>query len=299
LIPEVKDVVSIKCGNNHVLALTKKGEVYTWGAGEQSQVGRRVVDRETDEKDDTEGRKAGSRHGPLHPYLMFGIGARKPKIVTIGCGDYTSYAVAADGKFYSWGLNSSGQTGHALTTDLEGCVVSTAPVKNLKDYKVTQVQGGANHTIALTDDGHVLVWGSCKWGQAGMLLDDIPTDAAGRDDHDDIAYIKKPIRVSKGKAFHNLYHYFPTNMATVYEGDEEELDEELVGACIACGPDTNLVISRDGKAYSWGFSENWNTGLGKSTEILQATWMDNTAVRGKKLIYGGCGGQFGVAGAEP
>ena len=61
--------------------------------------------------------------------------------------------------------------------------------------------------------------------------------------------------------------------------------------------DGNLVITKDGQAYSWGFSGNYQTGLGVTDDVVNATLIDNTAVRGKKLVFAGAGGQFGVLAA--
>lgn len=54
----------------------------------------------------------------------------------------------------------------------------------------------------------------------------------------------------------------------------------------------------NGKAYSWGFSINYNTGLGTSEDVAQATKIENSAVRDKKIVYADAGGQFGVLLAE-
>ncbi len=60
------------------------------------------------------------------------------------------------------------------------------------------------------------------------------------------------------------------------------------------GSDTSLAITTDGKAYSWGFSANYQTGQGTTDDVEVATHIDNTALRGKKLNWAGAGGQFSV-----
>jgi alpha-tubulin suppressor-like RCC1 family protein len=42
-IPQLTKITSLATGTNHVLALDNKGKVYTWGAGEQGQLGRHIV----------------------------------------------------------------------------------------------------------------------------------------------------------------------------------------------------------------------------------------------------------------
>lgn len=63
---------------------------------------------------------------------------------------------------------------------------------------------------------------------------------------------------------------------------------------VAAGTDNNFAITKDGKAYSWGFSSNYQTGQGTIDDIHTPTVIDNTAVRGKKLISAGAGGQYSV-----
>jgi regulator of chromosome condensation len=63
---------------------------------------------------------------------------------------------------------------------------------------------------------------------------------------------------------------------------------------VAAGSDNSFAIDRDGKVYSWGFSANFQTGLGTDDDVEVATLIENTAVKGKKLIGAGAGGQFGV-----
>ena len=64
-----------------------------------------------------------------------------------------------------------------------------------------------------------------------------------------------------------------------------------------CGTDHTIAITTDGKAYSWGFSANYQTGQGTDEDVEVATLIDNTAVRGKRLVYAGAGGQYSVLAA--
>lgn len=55
-----------------------------------------------------------------------------------------------------------------------------------------------------------------------------------------------------------------------------------------------MTITGEGDAYSWGFSANYRTGQGTEEAIMQATKVENTAVKGNKLTFVGCRGQFTV-----
>lgn len=63
---------------------------------------------------------------------------------------------------------------------------------------------------------------------------------------------------------------------------------------VAAGSDNSFAIARDGKAYSWGFSSNYQTGQGTIEDIEEPTLIDNTAIRGKHIIGAGGGGQFSI-----
>jgi regulator of chromosome condensation len=251
LIPELKEVIDLACGTNHVLALTKKGKVFAWGAGEQNQLARRVMAR--------------SMENGLVP-REFGLGRKK--IVKIGAGDYHSFVIDDRGVKYAWGLNTFGQTGVEKKFDTDDIVMQPTQVPNLKDYNIKQIIGGAHHTIACTDDNKVLVWGRCDGHQSGVPDEKIPKDKAFFD--------------AKGPRFL-----------------EQPLELEMEGVCVSAAGDTCMVVDTEGVAWSWGCSENFQTGTGQGSDVNEATEIDNTAVRGKKLVFCGLGGQFGVLCGEP
>lgn len=85
-------IKSIATGNNHVVALDSKGKAYAWGAGEQNQLGRRIVER--------------TRYSSVTPCRL-----ALSKIKLIACGTFHSFAIGEDGLVYAWGSNNFGQTG--------------------------------------------------------------------------------------------------------------------------------------------------------------------------------------------
>ncbi|KAK5957031.1 hypothetical protein OHC33_001400 [Knufia fluminis] len=259
LIPELKKIKQLAAGANHVLALDNKGCVYAWGSGQQNQLGRRILER--------------FLKNSLVP-TQFGL----PKqMVAIGAGSYHSFAMHKNGKLYSWGLNSFGETGVTKNFDAEGesDVHHPTIVPNLENFgTVTQVEGGQHHTIACTDKGEVLVWGRLDGYQLGLKISDIPGEKVVMDSHDKPRILKVPTQLPG-----------------------------IDAVAVAAGSDHSIAIAKDGKAYSWGFSTNYQTGLGISDDDVEvATHIDNTAVRGKQLVWAGAGGQFsviaGLAGKE-
>jgi regulator of chromosome condensation len=67
---------------------------------------------------------------------------------------------------------------------------------------------------------------------------------------------------------------------------------------VSAGTDNSFAVTTDGKAYSWGFSANYQTGQGTDDDVEAPTLIDNTAVRGKQLVWAGAGGQFSIVAGD-
>ncbi|GAD94871.1 Ran exchange factor Prp20/Pim1 [Paecilomyces variotii No. 5] len=248
LIPSLKKIRHLACGDNHVLALGEKGTVYSWGCGQQNQLGRRIVER--------------NKLNGLQP-RQFGL----PKnIVQIGCGAFHSFAIHESGKVYAWGLNSFGETGiREGAGEDEAAILHPEVVESLSGKQITQLTGGAHHSLAMTSNGDCLVWGRVDGYQTGLKVDSLPESAIIKDERGRPRILIEPTAVPGIKA-----------------------------SVVAAGSDHSLAIDTEGRAWSWGFSATYQTGQGTQDDIEVATIIDNTAVRGKKLSWAGGGGQFSV-----
>jgi regulator of chromosome condensation len=263
-IDAVTKVTQIACGTNHVLALDKTQHVYAWGNGQQNQLGRRVTERTLIES--------------LQPNRVgfHDSSVKRPsqKIVHIACGDYHGFAIAEDGHVWSWGVNNYCETGVPENAGADDASILTPRVvHSLGGKNVTSIAGGTHHNIAITKDGQVLVWGRCDGGQTGLP---VATLEAETDEEKVLRNNGKPKILIE-----------PTPIST--------LKHVVTGAC---GPDHTIVIDQEGKAYSWGFSANYQTGQGTDDDIEEATLIDNTAVRETKLTWAGCGGQYSVLASK-
>jgi regulator of chromosome condensation len=187
-------------------------------------------------------------------------------ITKIACGKYHSFAISKDGLVYAWGLNNYAQTGIPDGAGGDDALIHTPTiVENLRPYKIREIQGGLHHSIACTEEGSLLVWGRCDEGQAGIKLDTLPKD-------DLVEYRGRPAILLK---------------PTVVPG--------FVGVVsVNAGIDNCFAITKEGKAYSWGYSENYRTGLGTEKTIEEPTLLQKGHIRDKKLTFAGCGGQFSV-----
>ena len=165
-------IVQVTCGEFHSMALSDKGDLYTWGMGFEGQLGL-----------SNQYKVASSPR-----YLNFFY--RKPvKFVT--CGYNYSLAITRDDSFlYGWGENKLGQLGlgnhrqiieQPTLIDIidknggqEGSTSSEALVNN-KSYRVYThqplksfyVAAGYSHTCAVTEKGPV-TFGLNIYGQLGI-----------------------------------------------------------------------------------------------------------------------------------
>jgi regulator of chromosome condensation len=263
-IEGVTKATQVACGTNHVFVLTKDGNVFAWGNGQQNQLGRRLTERNL-----SEGlfpSKVGFRD------LSFKKVSHK--LVSISSGDYHGFAIAEDGHVWSWGVNNYCETGYPGNAGADDANVLTPRiVASLEGKNVQEVAAGSHHNIAFTKDGQALVWGRCDGSQTGLTTDFL----ASIDDEE---------RLMKNNGKPKIL-IEPTPLP--------DLKNIVTGSC---GPDHSIVIDKDGKAHSWGFSANYQTAQGTDDDIDTPTMIDNTAVRDVKLVWAGCGGQYGVLASK-
>lgn len=259
LISELKNITHITSGANHAMALAKNGTVFIWGSGEQNQLGYHIVDRTG-----SKGEKTCLKPQPLRTTIK--------KYKAIYTGSDHSFAIDQKDRVWAWGINSFGACGIYEGAGDDGAVVYTpALVENLDlgEDSITHMAGGQHHTIAITKNGQALVWGRVDGCQTGLDMDQVPEDRVIRDNNDKARIVIVPtVLPNIGKA-----------------------------TWASAGTDHTILINADGIAYSWGLSVTYQTGLGTLEDIKIPTHIDNTAVRGKKLTWSGCGGQYSAMAA--
>ncbi|KAF2865861.1 regulator of chromosome condensation 1/beta-lactamase-inhibitor protein II [Massariosphaeria phaeospora] len=263
-IDMIRKVTQIACGTNHVLALDKDRHVYAWGNGQQNQLGRRVTERTLTES--------------LLPNRVgfHDTSVKRPsqRIAKIACGDYHSLAIGEDGHIWSWGANNYCETGYVGNAGEDNASVLTPRIiHSLENLEVEAVEGGSHHTIAITRKGEVLIWGRCDGSQTGIPADQLDSI------NDDEKLLK-----SNGKPKILIQPTVIPNLKNIVIG--------------SCGPEHTIVIDKNGKAYSWGFSVNYQTGQGTDDDVEIPTMIDNTAVRDTKLTFAGAGGQYSILASK-
>ena len=138
-------------GSGYSLALGSDGNLYSWGNNGTGQLGIGGADS--------------NQHNTPSKGSMPADGT---KFTQISAGYYHSLAMGTDGNLYSWGDNSLGQLGRALT--------STSTLNDGTPHKVnlpagvrrfTQVIAGGDNSLAMGTDGNLYSWGDNSKGQLG------------------------------------------------------------------------------------------------------------------------------------
>jgi E3 ubiquitin-protein ligase HERC2 len=80
------------------------------------------------------------------------------------CGGHHSAALTASGRVFTWGFDDDGRLGHGQT----GHQTLPRAVETLAGMEIVSIACGCWHSAALTSNGAVYTWGSCKSGQLGQ-----------------------------------------------------------------------------------------------------------------------------------
>ncbi|KAL8408877.1 hypothetical protein RB594_007346 [Gaeumannomyces avenae] len=197
-----------------------------------------------------------------------GLGLKRSiKITKISCGSYHSFALDSEGIVYAWGLNNFGELAiEQGAGDSDAAVLSATRIEALEEYKIADICGGEHHSVACTTDGRLLTWGRIDGHQVGLPNEAFNEDNAIYDEAKRPRILKVPTVVPDLK-----------NIVSV-----------------AAGTDNSFALTGDGKTYSWGFSTNYQTGLGTSDDVEVPTLIENTAVKDRKITFAGAGGQYSI-----
>eukprot|EP00249_Psilotum_nudum_P009285 c21833_g1_i3 orf=289-1521(+) len=254
-----RDLVAVSCGGAHTLFLTATGQVFATGLNDCGQLG---ISLETPYV--------------TEPREVAGL----PVCAHIAAGYHHSAAISDDGEVFVWGDNSHGQLGLGKGARRIQC--RPCSIESLKGLSLKAVAFGSEHSLALTDDGKVLSWGTGKHGQLGHSL-----------------------RPSAFRFFQNMSEYSPRLIKHLQDTQIQKISAGLLhSACVddngglytfgkgmfsqlgiekelmepypvidlppvkhvACGGYHTGAVTRTGNLYMWGTNEYGCLGLGDRCE---------------------------------
>jgi len=240
-VPGIEDVTALAAGGEFVIALKADGTVWGWGGNYAGQLGNGTV----------------AETSP--PVQTSGIS----DMTAVAAGLYHSLALKSDGTVSAWGFNGSGQLGNGTAAESASLPTTVSQVSGFEN--IIAVAAGAEHSVALKDNGTVWTWGKNDKGQLGK---------------EGIALSKEPVWVSgisdvkfiAAGAYHTIAL---TNNGTLWAWGWNEYKqlgistepvnfsskpEALPGLsnikAAAGGTYHSLVLANDGTVRQWGGSDS-------------------------------------------
>ncbi|XP_055695916.1 probable E3 ubiquitin-protein ligase HERC2 [Lutzomyia longipalpis] len=140
-----KRIRDVACGSSHSAAISSSGELYTWGLGEYGRLGH------------------GDNSTQLKPKLVAALLGHRVVQVACGSRDAQTLALTEEGLVFSWGDGDFGKLGRGGS---EGCSLPQQ-IERLNGVGVTQIECGAQFSLALTSNGEVWTWGKGDYFRLG------------------------------------------------------------------------------------------------------------------------------------
>ena len=154
--------VQASAGYGFSVALASDGSLYSWGDNSRGQLGRTVTS-------DTPANR------PNKVVTPTGI-----TFVQASAGGAHVAALGSDGNIYTWGDNTAGRLGRAVTSDTPADKPGKADTP--ADVTFTSVSAGWGHTVAVDTQGDVYTWGDNTHGELGRSTTSTPADKPGKAD---------------------------------------------------------------------------------------------------------------------
>uniref|UniRef100_H2S6M8 HECT domain-containing protein n=1 Tax=Takifugu rubripes TaxID=31033 RepID=H2S6M8_TAKRU len=254
-------IVQVACGQDHSLAVSACGRVFSWGAAESGQLG-------------TDQMSSRPRQDLTVPIPL------PVPVIQVACGKSHSVALTKGGDVLSWGSNFFGQLGLGKGIQSQP---RPALIYHLTGVAVSQVSAGATHTMVLTLPGLVYCCGANQSGQLGLNR----VDEKGNFNVCMVPALR-PLGVtfiSCGEA-HTAVLTMNGEVFTFGEGRHgqlghnftaDELSPRLVehvgrpASQISCGRNHTLVLDSSGQLWAFGSGDRGQIGTGQRDNILTPT----------------------------
>ena len=169
-------VAEVCAGSTHSVAVDRRGGAWCWGveytghpAGTHGHPDAVEVRRSgpDDDDDGDDVVRADGGGAPCSRPTPLALGVR---IVGASCGAFHTLLLAEGGVLLSFGRGAEGQLGHGDRRDrATPTVVETERLvkESGRRLRLCDVSAGAEHSVAVSDDGVAYTWGDGLWGQLG------------------------------------------------------------------------------------------------------------------------------------
>jgi len=249
-LPGMARVGEIAVGQDHVLALTREGDIYAWGRNHHGQLGD------------------GSRSHRSTPVRVPLQGAAH-----LGAGNAFSAAVTATGAVFTWGRATHRHSGHASGASPDGDITQARSLPLPDGVKAAMVDAGQRHLIVLTDRGDLLTFGVDPAGKplpAAIPLDPswLPVAGVSAGDNHTAALTGTGVVLTWGA---NQHGQLGTGDTDNYPGPVAVRIPKLRGRVveICAGADSVLARTDGHQVYAWGHGGFGQNGNGTTEDLTR------------------------------
>ena len=259
-------ICEIAVGEKHVVALDTDGNVWTWGANNNYQLGNNKITGSTK---------------PVKVEL-------DEKIVKIAAGYNSTFAITQDNRLIAWGLNTNGELGLG---NYENKLLPTK-VQSMKN--VLDIRAGKSHAIAITTDGNVWTVGNNSFGSLGGTeykrntfkpVGDISngSEENGNTSNQDVkfAYISAGeyhnLALTTNRKLYvwgyNVYGQLGTNSTDTINSPTQITNVSSIKE-VSAGKTHSSVVTREGNVYVTGLNGLGQFGNGNTDNAKEFTIID-------------------------
>ena len=253
-------IIEIAVGEKHIVALDENGNVWTWGANNNYQLG------------------ISNTNTIMTRPQMLNLGE---KIVKIAAGYNQTFAITEENKLIAWGLNTNGELGIG-TTESKVLPRKVETMKNVLDVKA-----GKSHTVVVTTNGEIWTTGNNSFGSlAGTDYKRNTFALVGTEDTSNtdmnIVYISAGeyhnlALTTNGKLYvwgYNVYGQLGINTGTIITEPTQIKDINGIHE-ISAGKSHSIILTKEGKIYATGLNSLGQFGNGNKENTKEFTQIDN------------------------
>ena len=154
-IPKLQSLNFIAAGSEHSAAISKTGELYTWGENSQGRLGHRAASV------NYTGASGQTLAWPWRVKALENVVVR-----SVALGARHTIILDRDGKLYACGAGERGRLGLGPEA-LQEVREEPVPIASLDGLVVTRIACGGGHSVAGAEDGRLFTWGANDKGQLG------------------------------------------------------------------------------------------------------------------------------------
>jgi alpha-tubulin suppressor-like RCC1 family protein len=263
--------IAIACSTYHTLTITASGQLYANGLGKGGRLGT-------------------GNEKPCATPTLIGGPLQKQFVVAIAAAENHSLCITKQGYVYAFGSNGFGQLGisnnHQHSSSNNGNTNLNARclprrVDDLKYVTCIKVAAGLKHSVAMSKDGEIYVWGDNSSGQLG--IQGFGSGVGGGSGNSNSNTIYKVTRIDslwnakphpkvaidiaasdqstialisgsgqKGFAVNTIYAWGNGNHIPCKVQFELSTTHIINPIAISCAKYHNVALTSNGHVYSWG-----------------------------------------------